>query len=247
MKFYKRLSLDNENPRDSKLAIELDGRIVTDTTRSLQIPAGAYYQRPTTDLVNGMIRYSTDMNQFEAYIDGQWETLKTNRQQNIVKQVFTNTNYANTMFGPLEYNVDPTKPQNVIVLVENVFQVADANYTLEVSSDATPWTTSTTVVQEAFPGDTVLYLSSAADFQTGLFLSGDSVSGCVIVDYDVITDAIEVSPGITGYIPVGTPISVIYNSGTYVHFTSDSVPVPEKPVTVMLGFDGYTPPFTPPI
>ena len=246
MKFYKRLSIDNENPRSSALAVELDGRIVTNTKNSLQIPAGAYFDRPNAP-VEGMVRYSTDMQDIEAFIQGQWTTIKTNRQANITKQVFTNTNYANRTFGPLAYNVDPTKPENVFVYVENVYQLPGANYELVESTDLEPWTTSTTVVQVANPGDTVLYLDDVADFNPGLFITGDNMSGNIVSATDVTTNAIEISPGIADTVVPGTKITVIYNSGTYVHFSFDAVPVPEKPVTTLLGLDGYAPPFTPPI
>ena len=40
MKFYKRQNTDKIDPMSSRWAIEMDGRIVTDSTNSMETPAG---------------------------------------------------------------------------------------------------------------------------------------------------------------------------------------------------------------
>lgn len=138
MKFYKRLPLNRKDPQSNRFAVEADGEIVTDSTVSLQIPAGTQEQRPGT-FVNGQIRYSTTLNEFEVYNssgDGLgWEIMRTIRPANIVVQTLGSGDYATTQFGPLQWSTGTNytnyqKPQNVMIYIENVYQIPNTNYTL---------------------------------------------------------------------------------------------------------------------
>lgn len=244
MKFYKRQSLSTIDPMDNKFAVEEDGRIVTNTTNSLQLPVGNNSQRPTV-LRNGEIRYNTETGngEIEAYINGSWQRIKTNRQQNITQQTFNNGNYSNTIFGPLNYDIDVSKPQNVMVYVDNVYQIPTTNYTLQRSSNAQPITSSTLVSSAVGFGDTVIPLDSVIDFNPGQRVDGTNLSANTIVSVDTTNSTITISPGTLGNISQGGLAITFFNTGTYVVFNADSVPVPTKPVTTLLGFDGYTPPF----
>ena len=246
MKFYKRLSIDSKDPMNNSLAVEVDGRIVTVTTNSIQIPVGTTAQRPSV-LNNGELRYNTSIGssggELEAYVGGKWEVIKTVRQSDISQQIFYNANYANTIFGPLSYNVSITKPQNVVVYVENVPQIANLNYTL-ISS---PLSTSTTATVQIISG-TVLTVKSVADFNVSNAIthSGNAISaGTTITSVNVTNSTISISNALIGTINTGDSITTTFSSGTYIKFVEDSLPVPTKPVIAILGFDGYTPPFAP--
>lgn len=244
MKFYKRENLSNLNPMDNSLAVEVDGRIVTNTSASLQLPVGDKEQRPSV-VRNGEIRYNTQLGtgEIEAYINGKWQIIKTNRQQNITQQTFTNSNYANTIFGPLAYDIDTTKPQNVMVYVDNVYQIPTTHYTLSRSSDAQPLQVSTTVTGNVLFGATVVPLESVVNFNPGQKIDGTNLTNNTVVSVDTTNSTITITPGTLGTIAPGGLAVGFFSTGTYVIFNSDAVPVPSKPVTTLLGFDGYTPPF----
>jgi hypothetical protein len=57
---------------------------------------------------------------------------------------------------------------------------------------------------------------------------------------NIVTRAIEISPSTISIIPAGTTVNFSYNAGTFVNFTGS---VPAKQVFVLLGVDGYYPPF----
>jgi len=246
MKYYKRLPLNRKDPTSKTFAIETDGRIVTNTTNSLEIPAGTAAQRPAFP-VNGQIRYNSDLGsggELEAYVDGVWQIIKTNRQQTITQQEFDNGDYADVYFGPLSYNVDTTKPQNIFVYVENVPQLANTNYTLQNSTVLSPITTSTTLTRTASFNTTTLHVASVADFNRGQSISGTGISSTATVVASSVTDlTITITPGVTTSIASGTVVTTALSSGTWIRFTDHSLPVPNKPVVVLQGFDGYGPPF----
>ena len=245
MKYYKRQPINRQSPMNSAFAVEADGRIVTNTRRSLEIPDGPTSSRPMTAL-NGMLRYNTDINNFEAYIDGQWQLLVANTQAQITKQVFENGDYADTIFGPLAYDIALEKAENIFVYVENVPQMADLNYSLVYGSTSTPYTTSTFLAQPVSVNTNTLYLESVADFNPGYVISGSGIPlGTTIVSSSGTALTVVLSNEVTAPVSSGTEVTVYYSSGTYVKFSDNSVPVPHKPVIVLLGFDGYNPPFVP--
>ena len=245
MKYYKRQPINRQSPMNSAFAVEADGRIITNTRRSLEIPDGPTSSRPITAL-NGMIRYNTDINNFEAYIDGQWQLLVANTQAQITKQVFDNGDYADTIFGPLAYDIVIERAENIFVYVENVPQMADLNYSLVYGSTSTPYTTSTFLVQPISVNTNTLYLESVADFNPGYVISGSGIPPETTIISSSGTDlTVVLSNEVTAPVSSGTEVTVYYTSGTYIKFGNTSVPVPYKPVIALLGFDGYNPPFVP--
>jgi hypothetical protein len=104
------------------------GRIATNSTNSLELPAGTTAQRPQSDLsVNGMIRYNTNLNVLESYMNGGWEIVKKPASVAIVKQTIAGFN-AETYYGPLTQV--PASINNLIVLVDNVLQISTTNFVL---------------------------------------------------------------------------------------------------------------------
>lgn len=246
MKFYKRITPDTKNPMDKRFSVEADDRIETNTKVSLQLPKGTTGDRPAVPK-NGMIRYNNDLGpggDIEVFTGTSWERIKTVRQSAITQQIFYNGNYLDTLFGPLSYDVDTTAPQNVFVYVENVPQIANLNYTLVSSTLSTPYLTTSTVVGTVPAFTTTITLSSVADFRSGSPVFGANIDpNAVIVSSSSTTQSIEISIPTTGVLTSGTSVIAQLNTGTYVKFSDDSVPVPTKPVTTLMGFDGYSPPF----
>jgi hypothetical protein len=151
-----------------------DSRIVLDNTNSLQLPSGTTAERPSGGVlgINGLIRYNESTDEIEVRSAGVWKRLAYKEPGNIEVQIGPNTGGAEWLgnsldggvtgemyFGPLHYSdvdgnpdglypakgsIDASKPQNILVFVENVPQLANENYVLEyqdgtVASDMTGW------------------------------------------------------------------------------------------------------------
>ena len=242
MRYIKRLSLNSSDPFDTSFAVQQNGRIITKTDKGIQIPNGTTGQRSDIP-VNGEFRYNTSINNgtFEAYINGAWTIVKTNTQSTITQNTFTASNYSNTIFGPLSYTADISKPQNVMVYIENVYQIPTTNYTLLSSTVGNPLSTTATVTLSTGSEVTVLQVDSTINFEPGNPLIGANLTGNTI--QSVTTTSITISPGTFGSISLGQVISTSFAPGTYINFTSGDIPAPSKPITVLQGFDGYGPPF----
>jgi hypothetical protein len=147
MRFLKQQNLSRYGLRDNALFVTNrplghtnDGsKAIMDLTGALRLPKGTENQRPEiTGIVagaNGFIRYNTSTNPLtgldyglEAYIGGVWETVKAPGAGTIVKQTIGPGNYAEEYFGPL--SIVPASADNIIVLVENVFQISTTNFEL---------------------------------------------------------------------------------------------------------------------
>ena len=238
MKYYKRLPINRKSPTSDKFAVEADGTIITDTTSAIQIPAGNNSQRPLTSY-EGMLRFNSQLNYFEVYVDGVWGPLQAVTNFNIVLNEFDNGDYADVYFGPLDRDIPADKPQNVFVYVENVPQIPNYNYTLEYSSLASPISTSTTVTVPAPSSTTTLYVSSVADFNNGQPLIGSGITALTTITATSVTDlTITLSLPTSSPINSGSSITSTLATGTWVKFSNNSLPVPFKPVFVVTGFAG---------
>ena len=119
MRYIKKLALYNKSPMDDKFSVYPDGRIVTNSSATIEVPTGTSSQRPTT-LVDGTVRFNTTLKEFEVYnsqtptldhtLGGTtpWQIIRTVRQANITAQNLGYGNYNDYIFGPLKYNVDIT-------------------------------------------------------------------------------------------------------------------------------------------
>lgn len=131
-----------------------DPRIVFGVTNSLQLPIGNTLQRPSEPavLTNGIIRYNSQTDEIEVRQGGVWKRLSYKEPNDIeVQSLGTGDGLPDgsgelageIFYGPLIYNSgvetdypdqqepDPTKPQNLLVFIENVIQLANTNYELE--------------------------------------------------------------------------------------------------------------------
>lgn len=235
MRLMKAQSTSLRNVAGKGIRYGIDGRVVIDTTNTMQIPSGDSGQRPNTP-TNGEMRYNSQTNEFEFYADGAYRNVKYKEPLSfgIVKQTFTNADGFITLFGPLDSGdtnplyTAPANANNILVLIENVFQISDTNYTLTVNPSATGAT-------------------SGQEVDDGFFNIG---SEYIITDVGTTTNWADV--GVTGGIAQGTVFTASQAgttagagdgkarlTGTYVEFNGavPSTPGGGKPVTILHNFD----------
>ena len=139
MRLLKAQNTNLRNIYGKGVKYDVDDLVTVDSTNSMIVPKGSDSQIPSSP-INGMIRYNTDDDQFEAYQNGAWREVRfkePNQDPGIYQQNLGTGDTTETVFGPLD-STDPDYPvpaaaQNVLVLVENVFQISGTNYTLEQS------------------------------------------------------------------------------------------------------------------
>lgn len=251
MRYIKKLALNKKDPQSDRFSVLQDNRIVTTSKTSLEVPTGAKADRPTT-LIDGTVRFNTTLQEFEVYNSQNpgfkpWEILRTIRQATITSQDLGVGNYNDSVFGPLSYAVDTSKPQNIFVYVDNVWQTPNTNYTLTNNPSAA----TTTLSENTTTGVTTLFMNTLTNIDVGepgvwRTVSGPSAIqvGTTVTSVNFVYNGIHngyqvgISLPTTNAMTSGTAITVSYNSGTYIQFTG---PVPAKPVYALLGFDGYFP------
>ncbi len=141
MKFLKQKNISKFSITDQTLFANHYGRAVMNLTGAVRLPKGTTAQRPDLSLVrtlggaDGFIRYNTSINPItntpigiEAYVDGVWEVVRAPGATTIVKQTLGPGNNSEVAFGPLTKT--PSSDNNIIVLVENVFQISETNFNL---------------------------------------------------------------------------------------------------------------------
>lgn len=134
MKFLKKLQLAKKNLTDDRIAVDANSLVYFESTNAMKLPIGTTNQQPgqsentITSPVNGMVRYNSSTNQLEAYQNSAWRNVRFKEATAITQQSAGTGDGIETKFGPL--SPVPTAAQNVLVLVENVMQIATTNYTL---------------------------------------------------------------------------------------------------------------------
>ena len=149
MKFLKKSQINFRNVKDDSIAIQVDGEVTMDTTNVLLVPKGrgpfladgstvdplGDSQRPLSP-TNGHVRYNTSTNEFELYQNSAWRKVSYKEPTLITQQGPWNGDDIELYFGPLNSGnpdypyPETTNPQNILVFVENVFQISTTNYTL---------------------------------------------------------------------------------------------------------------------
>lgn len=136
MRFLKAQNTNLRSIIGKGVKYDLNDQVIVDSTNVMLIPVGTLAERPAS-AVNGHMRYNTTDNQFEFYANGAWREVRykePNQDPGIVQQNLGNGDASETVFGPLDSGDSdfpaPAAAQNVLVLVENVFQIAGTNYDL---------------------------------------------------------------------------------------------------------------------
>lgn len=89
MKFIKRKNIDTYKPKSQRFTVEVDGRAIINTDKSVTVPLGDTAARPGTG-VPGMLRYNTQTHDFEVFTDYSswgWEKIRTDRPTDITFQL----------------------------------------------------------------------------------------------------------------------------------------------------------------
>lgn len=238
MKYYKKIHTDHHAPTSNRLSMLVDGRLVTNSTNSYELPRGPKADRPA-QVVNGQIRYSTTLDEIEARVNDVWEKVRTVRPAVLAVQNLGVGNNQNAVFGPLNPDYSPSYAAgdaNVMVYVDNVYQIPGTNYTLGGATTAT-----NTLAQAATAGTFTLYLSSLTNIVQGQKVAGSSAlpGGTLVSTIQTSSNAITITLATTNVISSGTELTFTFSSGTYINFNGT---VPYKPVVAILGMDGYFPP-----
>lgn len=220
MRFLKSQYTSKYSPSDNTIRVNTYGRGVMDFNGGVLLPKGTTAQRPQLTGVrqptdaNGTIRYNTDLNEIEAYVGGNWETVRAPGASAISIETFGPGNLSDTIFGPLA-NV-PASANNIIVLVENVFQIPTTNFTLVQNPSS--FDTGEEVLTTNFNIGTEYIITNVGDTDFTLISASANTVGTVFT-------ATGAGGGTTGR---ARP------TGWYLNFTS---PVPvAKNVTVFFGF-----------
>jgi len=210
MRYLRKQVLNRRAPWDQRLYVNLDDAVVMTSTNNVTLPSGTTAQRPVSP-VNGMIRYNTDIvtgGEIEVYQASQWRSLRFKEPTLITQQSLGAGDSNNIYFGPL----NPAPPttvqsnttwggQNLLVIVENVIQLANTNYAIVQNPTTIPAEVYTgTLSKAAILGDTTLY------FNTSLVATGATgASGTVTITFTNRPAAVSFAVGstivVTGFIP----------------------------------------------
>jgi len=135
MRFVKQLQLNRKLIEDRSVFVDVSGAVSFEGgTGGLVIGGGETDERGSTP-ANGQIRYNTTTGNMEAYVNNAWETIQTDRANLISIQNLGTGDASETSFGPL--SPTPKRAESILVLVENVVQIAGVNYTLTTNGDGT--------------------------------------------------------------------------------------------------------------
>jgi hypothetical protein len=139
MKYLKTGILSDFGTKGKNFRVNTYGRIISDSTNSLELPIGTSNQRPESGLsTNGLIRFNTDLQVIEAYFTSNqgsgWEVVKKAARTAITKQTIAGFT-TETNFGPLVEV--PASINNILVIVENVVQIGTTNFLLVTDPSGT--------------------------------------------------------------------------------------------------------------
>lgn len=136
MRLIKAQSTNLRNIRGKGVKYDTNDQVIMQSKKGVRLPKGPESERPFYP-ENGYLRYNTSNDQLEAYQNGAWRAVKfkePNQDPGIVQQNLGVGDEVETDFGPLNsqdsnFSV-PAAAQNILVFVENVFQIATTNYDL---------------------------------------------------------------------------------------------------------------------
>lgn len=147
MRFLKQKTLSKFTPNDQALFTNQYGRAVMNLNGGLRLPKGTTAERPqgtktgdaearTLDGPDGFIRYNKSINPLtgleygiEAYVGGSWEIVSAPGAASVTIQTIGPGDDTWTI-TPEALDQVPASANNIIVLIENVFQIPVTNFNL---------------------------------------------------------------------------------------------------------------------
>ena len=149
MKFLKQKNISKFSIADQTLFTNQYGRAVMGLSGGLRLPQGTTAQRPqitndvrypgsSTKFADGTLRYNTTTDSLEALIAGVWEVVRAPGTQTIRKQTLQGDGIE-LRIGPLAEvpampPADSNFDYNIMVFVENVFQISNDNYDIDFNT-----------------------------------------------------------------------------------------------------------------
>ena len=136
MRYLKKQTTNQSSLNGRGIKYSAQELATIDSVSALLLPKGTTGNRPTA--VEGMIRYNTTTQNFEAYEANPafgtpgWKKFRTDEPKLIHAQILGNGDNVESLFGPLDANDPvspvPSAPAQVLTMVENVLQIPTTNY-----------------------------------------------------------------------------------------------------------------------
>lgn len=225
MRYLRQQVLNRRAPYDQRLYVDMDNSVVMTTTNNLTLPSGTTAERPKfASSVNGMIRYNTTLDEIEVYQSNNWRSLRFKEPTIITQQSLGAGDGINLYFGPLSpepvtlvqsgvtWNLTQIA-KNILVVVENVLQLAITNYSVVLDPTVPAETYTPKLSFAAESGATTLYFNSHV-----LGTGASWATSVATLTFTALTQtpfAVGSSIIVTGYMPTA------YN-GTFTVTASDA-------------------------
>jgi len=227
-----------------------DNRVALDAANNFTVAASTVMTLPKSNSaisspVTGMMRYNTTSNDVEVYqgSSGTWRAIRYKESTQITQQNLGAGDGATVYFGPL----NPAPPsvvqtgstwggQNLLVIVENVLQLFNTNYTVVNNPTiAARIYTPTTATATSLSSSTIYF--NTALTQNALSITGATASGTTVTVTFTAQTAAPFAAGssivVTGFTPSGfngTYTVTSCNTTTLVYTAGSS---PASPATVI--------------
>lgn len=211
MRYLRKQVLNRRAPWDQRLSVDINNAVVMTTTNNLTLPSGTTAERPVSAISkNGMIRYNTTLDEIEVYQSNNWRSLRFKEPTLITQQSLGAGDGTNLYFGPLApapvalvqsgVTWDVTQiAKNVLVVVENVLQLAITNYTVVQNPTIPAETYTPKLSYAAVSGSTILYFNSHV-----LGTGASWISSTATLTFTALTQtpfAVGSSIVVTGFMP----------------------------------------------
>ena len=239
MRFLRRLTLNRRAAFDNTLYVDTTNAVVMGSRNNLKLPSGTDAERPAIP-DNGMIRFNEDSGDVEVYLDLTWRALRYKESGEITQQSLGVGDEEQVYFGPLSPSPYAIPSQsgyswsgaNLLVFIENVFQLHNTNYTV-VNGPTLPAETYLPVVSATVtPGNNRLYFNTSI-VATGA--SGTTTTATITFDTQAeVPFSIGSSIIVTGMVPYAYNGNFAVSACTTssVSYTLTSPPGGPGPLTV---------------
>jgi hypothetical protein len=149
MRFLKSQNMNKYIRQDHTIYYDPNGSVTIQNhvaftgNSSITVPNGTVAQRPSSP-VNGDLRYNNETQELEVLSNSSWRAVRYKEPTSITVQNLGIGDYETTIFGPLTPTSESNYPNsngitvfgsnygaNILVFVENVFQIFGTNYSLQ--------------------------------------------------------------------------------------------------------------------
>lgn len=241
MRFLKTQTLNRRAIYDNRVALTTNSDFTLATSNTMILPNS---QTAIASPVTGQMRFNTSTLQVEVYQGSTWRSLRYKEATKIILQAVGSLDGYSYFYGPLNAMYDPTivssennnfNGQNILVFIENVFQIFNTNYVITQNPTAGVNTNA-----QANASTSILSFASTASIPTNSVVTGSAYLQSNTIATVTSSTTVSLSkPILGGNITNGTPITFTAPTGYYLNFTSDPVyaSMIGKPITVLHGFD----------